>query len=83
MLSVLVSAGLLALLYRSIDIRAVGDSLRQANGPWLVFSLSMIIPITLLRALRFLWVSPVGAINGFGEALRLTHLRRDCSPTAP
>jgi uncharacterized protein (TIRG00374 family) len=71
-LSVGVSAALLALLYRSIDIRAVADSLRQANGPWLVFSLSMIIPITLLRALRFLWVSPVGAINGFGEALRLT-----------
>jgi uncharacterized protein (TIRG00374 family) len=32
----------------------------------------MIVPITVLRAIRFLWVAPKGALPGLGEALRLT-----------
>ena len=72
LLSLAVSAALLIGLYRSINIREVGLSLRRADVPWLVVSLGMIVPITLLRAVRFLWVAPAGAVAGFGEALRLT-----------
>jgi uncharacterized protein (TIRG00374 family) len=32
----------------------------------------MILPITVLRAFRFFWVAPAGALPGVGEALRLT-----------
>ena len=70
--SLAVSTALLAVLYRSINVRLVGESLRRADIPWLIVSLGMIVPITLLRALRFLWVAPPGALAGFGEVLRLT-----------
>ena len=72
LLSLGVSAALLVALYRSINIRLVGESLRRSDGAWLVISLGMIVPITVLRAVRFLWVAPVGAVSGLGEALRLT-----------
>ena len=71
-LSLGVSTALLVFLYRSIDMRMVGQSLRRADPLWLVVSLSMIVPITSLRAVRFYWVAPVGALTGLGEALRLT-----------
>jgi uncharacterized protein (TIRG00374 family) len=71
-LSLGVSTALLVFLYRSIDMRMVGQSLRRADPLWLVVSLSMIVPITLLRAVRFYWVAPTGALTGLGEALRLT-----------
>ena len=39
---------------------------------WLVVSVGMILPITFLRAVRFFWVAPPGALPGVGEAFRLT-----------
>jgi glycosyltransferase 2 family protein len=71
-LSVGVSAALLVVLYRGVDIKGVGESLRRADVPWLIVSLAMIIPITVLRAVRFYWVAPGGSIGSLGEALRLT-----------
>ena len=71
-LSVGVSTALLVFLYRSIDMRMVGQALQRADPLWVVVSLSMIVPITLLRAVRFYWVAPAGALTGLGEALRLT-----------
>ena len=35
----------------------------------------MILPITVLRAVRFFWVAPAGALPGLGEALRLLGTR--------
>lgn len=72
LVSLTVSGALLLGLYRSIDMRMVGAALRGADIPWLVISLGMIVPITVLRAVRFLAVAPVGALPGLGEALRLT-----------
>lgn len=72
LISLAVSAVLLIGLYRSVDLRAVGAALRGASIPWLVFSLSMIVPITVLRAVRFLLVAPPGTLPGLAEALRLT-----------
>jgi len=67
-----VSAALLIALYRSLDIRLVGQTLLGADPVWLVFSVGLILPITVLRAVRFFWVAPPGALPGVGEALRLT-----------
>ena len=72
LVSVGVSAALLIALYRSLDIRLVGQTLVGADPVWLVFSVGLILPITVLRAVRFFWVAPPGALPGVGEALRLT-----------
>ena len=72
LLSVAASAALLIALYRSIDARQVAASLVRADRLWLVISVAMILPITVLRAVRFLWVAPQGVLPGVGEALRLT-----------
>jgi uncharacterized protein (TIRG00374 family) len=67
-----VSGLLLFLLYRTIDVRQVGLALLRADRLWLLVSVGMIVPITLLRALRFFWIAPAGALPGRLEALRLT-----------
>ena len=70
--SLAVSGALLTVLYRSLDIRLVGETLLGADALWLILSIGLILPITVLRAVRFLWVAPAGALPGVGEALRLT-----------
>lgn len=72
LVSLAVSVALLAGLYRSMDIRLIGEALRAADRVWLVAALLMIVPITVLRAVRFFSVAPAGALPGIGEALRLT-----------
>lgn len=67
-----VSGALLVGLYRSMDVRLIGETLLRADRVWLVISIGMILPITVLRAIRFFWVAPTGALPGVGEALRLT-----------
>ena len=68
----LISGVLLITLYRSIDIRLIGAELLGADPVWLVLSIGAILPITVVRAIRFFLVAPVGALPGVGEALRLT-----------
>jgi uncharacterized protein (TIRG00374 family) len=72
LLSLLVSGGLIYLLYRTLNLRQVGEALLTADRLWLVISIAMILPITALRAIRFFWVAPAGALPGLGEAFRLT-----------
>jgi len=72
LLSLLVSGGLLYLLYRTLNLRQVGDALIAADRFWLVVSIGMILPITALRAIRFFWVAPAGSLPGIGEAFKLT-----------
>jgi uncharacterized membrane protein YbhN (UPF0104 family) len=71
-LSVLVSAALLIALYLSLDVRLIGDALVKSDPLWLAVSVGLILPITVLRALRFMWVAPPGTMPGLGEATRLT-----------
>jgi glycosyltransferase 2 family protein len=71
-LSVAVSALLLFLLYRSLDVRLIATVLLKGHMVWLAISVGLIVPITFLRALRFLWVAPSGTLPGVGEAMRLT-----------
>ena len=72
LISLLASGALLAALYRTLDVRLVGRAIVQSDLPWLALALGMIIPITLLRALRFYLVAPPGAMPGPWEAVRLT-----------
>ncbi len=72
LLSLLVSGGLIFLLYRNLNLRQVGEALLTADRLWLIISIGMIVPITLLRAIRFFWVAPAGALPGIGEAFKLT-----------
>jgi uncharacterized protein (TIRG00374 family) len=72
LLSLAISAILLLVLYRSLDMRAVGTALRSAHLGWLAASVGMIVPITVFRAMRFGWIAPAGSVSGLAEALRLT-----------
>jgi len=71
LVSMALSALLLFLLYRTLDVGLIGDTLLGAHWGWLIVSIGLILPITLLRAIRFYAVAP-GALPGVGEALRLT-----------
>lgn len=72
LLSLLVSGGLIYLLYRTLNLRQVGEALLTADRFWLVVSIGLIVPITALRAIRFFWVAPAGALPGIVEAFKLT-----------
>lgn len=72
LISLFASAFLLIVLYRSMDLRLIGATLLRADRLWLALSIAAILPITVVRAARFLWVAPAGAVPGLAEALRLT-----------
>ena len=72
LVSVTVSGALLVTLYRSLDLSLVAHALLNADRAWLVISVGMILPITYLRAMRFYWVAPAGALPSAAEAFRLT-----------
>ena|SRR5688572_7868929 len=82
-LSVVVSGLLLVGLYRAVDVRLIGAALMRADRVWLVISIGMILPITVLRAIRFYWVAPPGGLPGVGEALRLTLVASAVNVVAP
>jgi hypothetical protein len=63
---------LLVLLYRTLDVRAVAAVLARSSRLWLLVSIGMIVPITILRAVRFYWVAPPGSLPHVAEAIRLT-----------
>jgi uncharacterized protein (TIRG00374 family) len=71
-LGLVVSGALLVALYRSVDFQLIGQALLGADRMWLAISIGMIVPITVLRGIRFYWVAPAGSLPGVGEALRLT-----------
>ena len=71
-LSVAISTVLLVALYSRIDLRAVVQVLRSSNPGWVVVSVGMIIPLTVLISIRFRMTAPTGSLDSFGEALRLT-----------
>jgi uncharacterized membrane protein YbhN (UPF0104 family) len=83
LISVVVSALLLAFLYGRLDVRQVGQVLLGAHPLGLLFSVAGILPLTLLRAARFLWVAPPGAVRGLAEALRLTLIASTLNIFAP
>ena len=72
LISLVASGLLLGFLYSRLDVRLIAQALLRADRLWLAISIAIILPITVLRAARFLWVAPAGALPGLAEALRLT-----------
>jgi len=72
LLSLALSAVILGALYRSIDVRLIFRELRSVDKGLLLVSVGMIVPITVLRAIRFYLVVPRGTVASIAEALRLT-----------
>jgi len=72
LLSLAVSATLLALIYWQIDLDALWGALRSVDVPLLVASLLVVIPTLALTAFRLQRLAPAAAGIGFAEALRLT-----------
>jgi hypothetical protein len=72
LVSIAASGALLVGLYRTLDVHLIVEALLKADRLWVVISVGLIVPITVLRAIRFFWVAPAGALPGIGEAFRLT-----------
>jgi uncharacterized protein (TIRG00374 family) len=82
-ISIAASGLLLAILYRSLDLPLVAQALFEADRLWMIVAVAAILPITVLRAARFFWVAPAGALPGFAEALRLTLVASTLNLFAP
>lgn len=71
LISLVVSLGILAVLYWKIDFGKVVPVFAQASLPWLVASLGMVIPLTLLTSGRLCQLMPRAHRLPFLEANRL------------
>ncbi|HEY8901360.1 MAG TPA: lysylphosphatidylglycerol synthase transmembrane domain-containing protein [Chthoniobacterales bacterium] len=71
LISLVVSLGILAVLYWRIDFSKVIPVFTQASLPWLVASLLMVVPLTLLTSGRLCQLMPKAHPLGFLEANRL------------
>src|SRR3990172_2664488 len=69
--SLAVSLIILAVIYWKIDFRGFIQVFRNSNVWWIIISLGMVVPITLLTAWRLQQLMPHRASLGFGEANRL------------
>lgn len=71
LLSILVSAGILAIIYWKIDFAGLIQVFRDCNRLWMAISLGMVVPITLITAWRLQQLMPSEGRLGFGEANKL------------
>ena len=71
LISILVSLGILVIIYTRIDFGGLIEVFKNCNPFWMVISLGMVAPITLVTAWRLQQVVPPKAKLGFGEANRL------------
>lgn len=69
LLGLAVSLAILAMLWWRVDLNAILAAARAADTGWLTVGLAMVVPITLVTALRFVMVAR-GAV-GIGTASRL------------
>lgn len=70
-ISLVISLGILALIYAKIDIVHIGAAFAQSSVFWLVVSLGMVVPLTVATAWRLGLLMPRGIPLGFLEANRL------------
>ena len=70
-LSLLVSLGILALIYWRMDFTRLGPVFENCDPLWLVLSLGMVVPLTLLTAWRLDQLMPGKTRLGVGESNRL------------
>jgi uncharacterized protein (TIRG00374 family) len=71
LLSLLVSLGILAVIYWQMDFPRLGSTFRHGDPGWLVASLAMVVPLTMLTAWRLDQLLPGRNRLGVGESNRL------------
>ncbi len=71
LVSLIVSLGLLALIYWKIDLKRLLPVFAGSDGVWMAISLAMVVPLTMLTAWRFQRLVPAEGRITFGEANRL------------
>src|ERR1044072_7863041 len=69
--SLLVSVGILAVMYWKIDVTNLVQVFARCDPRWLVLSLSMVVPLTVLTAYRFQILMPRRAGLRLRESLAL------------
>jgi glycosyltransferase 2 family protein len=70
-LSLVVSLAILALIYWQIDVGRMIDVLQKSHLGWLLASLAMVVPITILTAERLRMLTPLPAGLRLGDAVGL------------
>ncbi|MEI9959629.1 MAG: lysylphosphatidylglycerol synthase transmembrane domain-containing protein [Limisphaerales bacterium] len=71
LLSLLVSFGILAVIYWRMDFNHLGAVFQNCDPLWLTLSLGMVVPLTLMTAGRLEQLMPIDSRLGFGESNRL------------
>ena len=71
-LSLIISAALLAFIYHKINIGSIVDVFSKSSVPLLIASLGMVIPLTMATSWRLCQLMPRDMQLGFVEANRLT-----------
>ncbi|AFZ49821.1 lysylphosphatidylglycerol synthase transmembrane domain-containing protein [Dactylococcopsis salina] len=71
LISIVVSLFLLAVLYLRIDLNALLEVFNNSHRIWMIVSLGMVIPITMLTAWRLQKLTPKQAKLNFAEGNRL------------
>lgn len=72
LISLLVSAVILAIIYAKVEPAAIAGAFRRSSPGWLAASLGMVVPLTLLTAYRLARVVPPERPLPVGESLSLT-----------
>lgn len=71
LISIAVSLVILAIIYWKIDFSGLIKVFQNCNGWWMIISLAMVVPLTLITSWRLQQLMPAGSRLGFGEANRL------------
>jgi glycosyltransferase 2 family protein len=71
LISIVVSLTILVVIYWKIDFQRLLSVFQNADGLWMVISLGMVVPITMITSWRLQQLMPPGSSLGFGEANRL------------
>lgn len=71
LISMAVSLIILAILYWKIDFNGLVEAFQDCSIEWMLVSLGMVIPLTMLTSWRLQQLMPKGAQLGFAEANRL------------
>lgn len=71
LLSLTISLAILAVIYWRMDFTRLGPVFRNCDPLWMVLSLGMVVPLTLMTAWRLDQLMPGGARLGVGESNRL------------
>lgn len=72
LVSLAASAAILAVIYWRIDLTVMVQAFRDGSATWLVASLAMVVPLTMLTAHRLVRLVPSARRISFSEALSLT-----------